>query len=148
MYRSYAFANQQFRLAYRNFLITTQLHTLSKKYLMEMSFWKSNKQNGIRWTRFYCPGTFLLTYQSTIKINYTSYSTKVNETLIEPHPPKTLDMKYLQHKEKLSLLYLHKIHVDNTIHFGGADSCTKEILFSYYNGSTYHNRYNTELLYH
>lgn len=61
-------------------------------------------------------GTFLIIFTGTIKINQTTYDNLNNTAHAEPHPPKTMDLKHLEHEIKLSLPYLHKIHLDNTNH--------------------------------
>lgn len=60
-------------------------------------------------------GTFLLTFTDSVLINETRYQVKRKEVVyMEPHPPKIISLKHLQHTEKLSLPYLHKIHINNT----------------------------------
>ena len=59
-------------------------------------------------------GTILLTFSERIKINGTSFKVKVNTTQLEAHPPKTVAMTFLEHENKMSLPFLHKLNLENT----------------------------------
>lgn len=59
-------------------------------------------------------GTILLMFTDTIKINNTIFKIKKNATRLEAHPPKTVALKYLEHENKISLPYLHKLNIENT----------------------------------
>lgn len=59
-------------------------------------------------------GTILLLFTESIKINNTIFKIKKNATRLEAHPPKTVALKYLEHENKISLPYLHKLNIENT----------------------------------
>lgn len=59
-------------------------------------------------------GTILLTFTEPIRINGTVFQAKKNITRVEAHPPKTVSLKFLEHENKISLQYLHKLNIDNT----------------------------------
>lgn len=59
-------------------------------------------------------GTILLMFSDFIKINNTIFKIKKNATRIEAHPPKTVSINFLEHENKLSLPYLHKLNIENT----------------------------------
>lgn len=59
-------------------------------------------------------GTFLIMFKTTVKINYTKHSVEKKATLYEAHPPKMVSLKILDHENKISLPYLHKLNIDNT----------------------------------
>lgn len=58
-------------------------------------------------------GTYLLLFRDSITINDTTYVAKREPTYIQPHPPKTVSINYLEHHTSLSLPYLHQIYIDN-----------------------------------
>ncbi|XP_017474339.1 PREDICTED: uncharacterized protein LOC108364963 [Rhagoletis zephyria] len=57
-------------------------------------------------------GSYLLLFRDSITINDTTYVTKKEPIYIQPHPPKTVSINYLEHHTSLSLPYLHKIYID------------------------------------
>lgn len=59
-------------------------------------------------------GTILLTFTESIRINGSVFQAKNNITRVEAHPPKTISLKILEHENKISLQYLHKLNIENT----------------------------------
>lgn len=60
-------------------------------------------------------GTALIIFSDNVTINGTVfYNRRFKSDVIEPHPPKTIEIKKFEHKEKLSLPYLHRIYLKNT----------------------------------
>lgn len=59
-------------------------------------------------------GTILIEFNKSIKINDTVFNAKKNNTTLEAHPPKIMSMTFLDHEDKMSLPYLHKLNIENT----------------------------------
>lgn len=60
-------------------------------------------------------GTVLVIFSDNITINGTIFRNARKEwDFMEPHPPKTINMRNMGHDVKLSLQYLHKISLKNT----------------------------------
>lgn len=60
-------------------------------------------------------GTVLVTFSNNITVNGTIFfNPKQRWEFIEPHPPKTINLRNMGHDTKLSLPYLHKIYLENT----------------------------------
>lgn len=60
-------------------------------------------------------GTFLILFENTVKINNSIFiNHKKLFTKLEAHPPKLVTLTSLQHENKISLPYLHKLNTENT----------------------------------
>lgn len=59
-------------------------------------------------------GTILIEFAESIKINDTAFNAKKNSIPLEAHPPKIMSMTFLEHENKISLPFLHKLNIENT----------------------------------
>lgn len=59
-------------------------------------------------------GTILIEFIESIKINDTMFNAKKNSIPLEAHPPKIMSMTFLDHENKISLPFLHKLNIENT----------------------------------
>ena len=72
-------------------------------------------------------GTFLVSGAESIIINGTVFKLKEDTINMEAHPPRMVALTYLEHDDRLSLPYLHSIHIANNAKI---QTITEEINFN------------------